>query len=60
MTRLRWCQQQRPADHYGGVAGQKEVDYTDLVPLADTIGPVFLQPDASASISHFFYNHYVR
>ena len=61
MTRLRWSKQRRPAAEYGGGRGRVLAAYTDLVPLADIIGPVCLQPDASAEDApHFLYNHYVR
>lgn len=60
MTRLQWCYQQRPRAQLGQPGrGMVRVRYTDLVPLADVAGPVFLQPDASAA-GTCLYNHFVR
>lgn len=55
MTRLRWSKQSRKHDDvYGHGAGRVLMDYTDLVPLADIIDPIFVQPDAGDE-GHFFY-----
>ena len=61
MSRLRWCKQNRRADEVGLPGGRRlvEMDFTDLVPLSDISGPVFLQPDASTD-GTFYYNNYVR
>lgn len=52
--RLKWCKTQR---------GGKTVDYTDLVPLAHILEPVFLQTDPTTRppmLPRFFWNHFVR
>lgn len=64
MARLRWCKQRRKKEDCG-LAGQGkvEVDYTDLIPVRDILGPVFLTEDASAGTDaedHFLFNHWVR
>ena len=65
MTRLGWATHRRPPP--GGGRGRVEMPYHDLVPCADIVDPVFLQPDVPLSATlpagepeFFFYNHRVR